>query len=957
MNTWKQNLEETKKHYIDWWNHKGIVLNMWEHFQEGVKPHADIPEPKPYKDLDQRWFDPAWRAEYLDWYVAHSSLMADMLPVANTQLGPGSLAAILGGVFEGGEDTIWIHPNPNYTDDIVFDPQHPNWLLHKELLKACKAKAQGHYYVGMPDLMEGMDVLAAIKGTDKVLLDTVMQPEVLEHQMQQINDIYFRVFDELYDIIREGDEMAFCYFSSWAPGKMSKLQSDISTMISVDDYRRFVQPFIREQCQKIDYTLYHLDGVGAMHHLDALLEIKELNAIQWTPGVGEPQGGSPKWYDLYKKILAGGKSIMACWVTLEELRPLLDNIEGDGVHIEMDFHNEQEVEQALRIVEEYEHSRNLHPANDVKDDVDRQVEEIIRKVESRESRESRSSRESRNSREIPSNRILVLDGAMGTMIQQYQLREEDFRSVRFVNHNYDLKGCNDVLSLTAPFVVRDIHRKYLEAGADIIETNTFNAQRISMGDFGLQDYCREINLAAVQIARQCAEEYSTPEKPRYVAGSIGPTSKTFVSEDGNDKETFATVLREAYAEQIQALVDGGVDVLLIETIFDTQNARIAFEEAKRIAPEMPIMLSFSVSTPDGHNMLGQDIQEFISTFKKDDLFSVGINCVSDVKAMTPLVCQLARFGTKVSIYPTAGMPDGKGRYNKTPESLVADLWPLLENHCLNIVGGCCGTTDKHICLINKVIEPTAGIFLSPLNTETQPTVVFSKEPGLSSSSSSTSPASETSEATPEERLFQAILNGKSDEAASATKEAVSQKIAPQDLINGQMIRAMGEVGQRFQDGKAFVPQLLMAGRAMKAALELLKPLLAGNASTSLGKVVIGTVKGDLHDIGKNLVASMLEGCGFEVVNIGIDVSADTFIEEVKKNQPDILCMSALLTTTMGYMKEVIDALEAAGIRDQVKVMVGGAPVTQGFADEIGADGYSDNANSAVTVAKQLLGKI
>ena len=954
MNTWKQNLEEAKKHYINWWDHKGIVLNMWEHFQEGVKPHADIPEPKPYKDLNQRWFDPQWRAEYLDWYVAHSSLKADMLPVANTQLGPGSLAAILGGVFEGGEDTIWIHPNPNYTDDIKFDANHPNWLLHKELLKACKQKAQGHYYVGMPDLMEGMDVLAAIKGTDKVLLDTVMQPEVLEHQMQQINDIYFQVFDELYDIIREGDEMAFCYFSSWAPGKMSKLQSDISTMISVDDYRRFVQPFIREQCQKIDYTLYHLDGVGAMHHLDALLEIKELNAIQWTPGVGEPQGGSPKWYDLYKKILAGGKSIMSCWVTLNELRPLLDNIGGDGVHLEMDFHNEQEVEQALRIVEEYEHSRNLHPA-DVKDDVDREVEEIICKIESRFSSDTSKSSEPKM---FPSNRILVLDGAMGTMIQQYGLREEDFRGARFANHSYDLKGCNDVLSLTAPFVVRDIHRKYLEAGADIIETNTFNAQRISMGDFGLQDHCREINLTAVQIARQCVEEYSTPEKPRYVAGSIGPTSKTFVSEEGKDKgEKFASTLREAYAEQIQALVDGGVDVLLIETIFDTQNARIAFEEAKRIAPTLPVMMSFSVSTPDGHNMLGQDIQEFISTFKKDDLFSVGINCVSDVKAMTPLVCQLARFGTKVSIYPNAGMPDGKGHYTKTPESLVADLWPLLENHCLSIVGGCCGTTDKHISLINNVIEPTHGLFLTPLNTEeTQPTIVIPNEPSLSgktdpaSDSSNTSPSS----AAPEERLFQAILNGKSDEAAAATKEAIALNIAPQDLINGQMIRAMGEVGQRFQDGKAFVPQLLMAGRAMKAALELLKPMLAGSANTSIGKVVIGTVKGDLHDIGKNLVASMLEGCGFEVVNIGIDVSADTFIEEVKKNQPDILCMSALLTTTMGYMKEVIDALEAAGIRNQVKVMVGGAPVTQGFADEIGADGYSDNANSAVTVAKQLL---
>ena len=187
-----------------------------------------------------------------------------------------------------------------------------------------------------------------------------------------------------------------------------------------------------------------------------------------------------------------------------------------------------------------------------------------------------------------------------------------------------------------------------------------------------------------------------------------------------------------------------------------------------------------------------------------------------------------------------------------------------------------------------------------------------------------------------------------------TKDAIAQGMAPQEMINGHMIPAMSEIGRRFQEGKAFVPQLLMAGRAMKAALELLKPIMAGTASCSLGKVVIGTVKGDLHDIGKNLVASMLEGCGFEVVNMGIDVSADAFIQAVKENQPDILCMSALLTTTMGYMKEVIDALEAAGIRQQVKVMVGGAPVTQGFADEIGADGYSDNANSAVIVAKQLL---
>ena len=954
MNTWKPNLEETKKRYIDWWNHKGIILNMWEHFQEGVKPHADIPAPKPYQDLNQRWFDPEWRAEYLDWYVAHSCLMADMLPVANTQLGPGSLAAILGGVFEGGEDTIWIHPDPHYTDDIVFEPNHPNYQLHKQLLKACKRKAQGHYYVGMPDLMEGLDVLAAIKGTDKVLLDTVMQPEVLEHQMQQINDIYFHVFNELYDIIREGDEMAFCYFSSWAPSKMSKLQSDISTMISVDDYRRFVQPFIREQCQKIDYTLYHLDGVGAMHHLDALLEIKELNAVQWTPGVGEPQGGSSKWYDLYRKILAGGKSVMACWVTLDELRPLLDSIGGDGVHIEMDFHNEHEVEQAMKIVDDFQTARNLHPA-DIKDKADREVEEIIRKVEHSAPLATPA---------FPTHRVLLLDGAMGTMIQQYCLREEDYRGCQFAQHPSSLKGCNDVLSLTAPFIIRTIHRKYLEAGSDIIETNTFNAQRISMGDYGLADYCRDINLAAARLARECADDYTArnPEKPRFVAGSIGPTSRTTsVATSGEPLDE--QLLREAYKEQIQALADGGVDILLIETIFDIHNAEIALEAANEVAPSLPVMLSFSVSTPDGHNMLGQSITEFIEQLSslKARPYSVGINCVTDVPQMMPLLYQLASSGLRLSLYPNAGLPDANGRYLKSPESLVADLWPLLENHRLNILGGCCGTTDAHIRMMAKAIEPITGLFLSPLNPQesqgvvpvfhdtTDVTVPYpEKKHAASAISPSASPIN------PAERLFQAIVDGKSDEAVAATKEGIANGIEPQDLINGQMVRAMGEVGRQFQDGKAFVPQLLMAGRAMKAALELLKPLLAGTASTSLGKVVIGTVKGDLHDIGKNLVASMLEGCGFEVVNIGIDVSADKFIEAIRQNKPDILCMSALLTTTMGYMKEVIQALEDAGIRHLVKVMVGGAPVTQGFADEIGADGYSDNANSAVAVAKQLL---
>ena len=1008
---WKPNLEETKKHYIDWWNHRGVVLNMWEHFQEGVEPHADVPMPKAPKDLNQKWFDPEWRAEYLDWYVAHSSLKADMLPVANTQLGPGSLAAILGGVFEGGEDTIWIHPDPDFKDDITFDPQHPNWLLHKELLRACKKKAAGNYYVGMPDLMEGMDVLAAMKGTDKVLLDTVMQPDVLEHQMQQINDIYFKVYDELYDIIREGDEMAFCYFSSWAPGKMTKVQSDISTMISVEDYRRFVQPFIRQQCQRIDYTLYHLDGVGALHHLPALLEIEELNAIQWTPGVGEPQGGSPKWYDLYRKILAAGKSIMACWVTLDELRPLLDNIGGDGVHLEMDFHNEAEVEKAMRIVEEYQTDhKDDAPKDDTsikinspKDKDDKTVSDIIEKVEKEFAEGYHGAKKATDAPQVPNKikeiakeRILVLDGAMGTMIQSRRLTEDDFRGDRLASHPVSVKGCNDLLCLTRPEIIADIHRKYLEAGADIIETNTFNAQRISMADYRLEELCREINIEACRLARAAADEYTarTPGKPRFVAGSMGPTNKTCsiatdTSQPGWQAFGYEKLV-SAYTEQAEALIEGGVDAILIETIFDTMNAKAAVEAARvaarKAGRQVPLMLSFTVTGGEGYNMLGQSVEQFIGEIGGSDILSVGVNCCPNISTVAPL---LARLGNRtpylISAYPNAGQPDKDGHYAQTPEMMQHAVWRIAEQHLLNIIGGCCGTTDAHIKKLTKIVEPAEGLTLSPHITEHSDTEGVAKDRLLASErppftvqktafynakdrlseNDGNHPAGEpcpccapetANKPSAADEIFDAILAGKSEPAVDATRRALDEGVAPQDIINSQMIRAMGEVGRRFQEGKAFVPQLLMAGRAMKAALELIKPLLAGQAQVTLGKIVIGTVKGDLHDIGKNLVASMLEGCGFEVINIGIDVPSEKFIEAIEANHADILCMSALLTTTMTYMKDVIDALESAGIRDKVKVMVGGAPVTQNFADEIGADGYSDNANSAVALARRLMGK-
>lgn len=207
-----------------------------------------------------------------------------------------------------------------------------------------------------------------------------------------------------------------------------------------------------------------------------------------------------------------------------------------------------------------------------------------------------------------------------------------------------------------------------------------------------------------------------------------------------------------------------------------------------------------------------------------------------------------------------------------------------------------------------------------------------------------------------EKLTEAIVAGNLPTATALVNEAVTSGVAPQEIISTYLIKGMEIIGARFGAGQAFVPNLLMSARAMKGCLDILKPLLKGDTSISYGKVVIGTVKGDLHDIGKNLVASMFEGSGFEVVNLGIDISADKFVTAVKENDADILVLSALLTTTMNYMKEVISAVDEAGLRDRVKIMVGGAPVNADFAKEIGADAYTADANEAVVVARQLLGK-
>jgi hypothetical protein len=355
MQTWKSNWAQSRQNYIDWWAGKGTVITLWEACRKEGAPHVEVPPLPAFRDYDQLWFAPSYRAEQIHHFLATTSLKGDILPVANTQLGPGSLAAILGAQLEAREDTIWIRPDEAFDGTLKLDPENRWWKLHRDLLKACKAKARGQYFVGCPDLMEGLDVLASIRGNDSVLMDIMLDPDGLEAQVQRVNEIYFEVFDQIYDIVREGDEMAFCYFSIWAPGKCSKFQSDISVMISEEDFRRFVQPYLREQCRRIPYSLYHLDGVDAIRHLDAVLEIEELKAVQWTPGYGQPQGGNAGWFDLYKRVKAAGKSVIPCWVTLDELKPLLDDVGPEGLNIEMDIANEKEFEQALRIAEAYDY--------------------------------------------------------------------------------------------------------------------------------------------------------------------------------------------------------------------------------------------------------------------------------------------------------------------------------------------------------------------------------------------------------------------------------------------------------------------------------------------------------------------------------------------------------------------------------------------------------------------------
>ncbi|MCE2935809.1 MAG: homocysteine S-methyltransferase family protein [Cyclobacteriaceae bacterium] len=312
-------------------------------------------------------------------------------------------------------------------------------------------------------------------------------------------------------------------------------------------------------------------------------------------------------------------------------------------------------------------------------------------------------------------RILVLDGAMGTMIQRHKLEEADFRGERFKNHPSPLKGNNDLLSITRPDIILDIHRQYLEAGADIIETNTFSGTTIAQADYHLEDAVYDINYHSAQIARQAADEFTrkTPDKPRFVAGAMGPTNKTAsISPDVNNPGYRAITfdqLKEAYAQQAKALLEGGADLLLVETVFDTLNAKAALfaiqELFDQLGRQVPIMVSGTITDASGRTLSGQTTEAFLVSVSHVPLFSIGLNCALGASQLRPYLQVLNEQAPfYVSAYPNAGLPNEFGHYDQTPEEMAAQVEEYLKEGLVNVLGGCCGTTPAHIRKIAELTE-------------------------------------------------------------------------------------------------------------------------------------------------------------------------------------------------------------------------------------------------------------
>ncbi len=836
--------------------------------------------------------------------------------------------------------------------------------------------------------------------------------------------------------------------------------------------------------------------------------------------------------------------------------------------------------------------------------------------------------------DIIKERILILDGAMGTKIQTYGLTEADFRGDRFTHLAGQLKGNNDVLSITRPDVISDIHRQYLEAGADIIATNTFSSQRISQADYSLEDQAYEMALEGAKLARAVANLYSSEDKPRFVAGSVGPTNKTCsMSPDVSDpaaRDLTYDELQCAYQEQIDALMEGGVDAILIETIFDTLNAKVAIDAAMQVMAkrqrEIPIMLSVTVSDLAGRTLSGQTLDAFLASVSSYPIFSIGLNCSFGATQMKPFLKELARRAPYyISAYPNAGLPNSLGLYDETAETMAPKMGELVDEGLVNIIGGCCGTDETFIAaycplvvgkqphqpvaksqtmwlsglelldvtpevqfvnvgercnvagsrkflrlikeknydeaisiarkqvadgalvidinmddglleaktemvnFLNRIAaEPdiakvpvmidssdwevikaglkcvqgksivnsislkegeakflehardvkrygaavvvmcfdeqgqatsyerrieiaerayrllTEQVGMNPLDIIFDPNVLavatgmsehdsyaadfinatgwikqnlpgahisggvsnlsfsfrgnnyireamhavflyhaikngmdfgivnpsskvtyadipqaqldviedvilnrrndaserlialassLSAEQNESSVSGQLGPSRDSGgsrkELSVEERLIEALVKGIGDYLDDDLKEALKHYPHAVDIIEGPLMAGMNTVGQRFGEGKMFLPQVVKTARTMKQAVSILQPYIEAEkaeGATSAGKVLLATVKGDVHDIGKNIVGVVMACNNYEIIDMGVMVPAEQIVKKAIEAHVDIIGLSGLITPSLEEMVNVAKELQRAGL--DIPIMIGGATTSE-----------------------------
>ena len=351
---WKENWRETRQHFNAWWAHNGMVVGAWAP-PPALQPHAAL-ELLPAEAAPDRFYrDAGYHAAREHSRLANTYLGGDILPVVDTDIGPGSLALYLGSEAGIANDTVWFHPWMKRIDQpLGFDAANAWWQITAATLSACVERAAGQYMVGCPDLVENLDILAAGRGPETAMMDLVENPQAVLERLAEINQAWFEVYTRVYNLIRLPDgSSAFGAFRLWGPGKTAKVQCDASAMISPRMFRRFVWPFLAEQCAWLDHAMYHLDGHQCLCHLDALLEIEGLDAIEWTPDPSVPSGGNPAWYELYRRILKGGKSVQAVGVKPAEVQPLLDAVGPQGMYLLVDAGSQVEFERLWAVVETF----------------------------------------------------------------------------------------------------------------------------------------------------------------------------------------------------------------------------------------------------------------------------------------------------------------------------------------------------------------------------------------------------------------------------------------------------------------------------------------------------------------------------------------------------------------------------------------------------------------------------